>query len=63
MVWTGHPGESIVAAASAESADIIVVGSHGRSRIGRMVAGSVSDHVVRHAPCPVLVVRASGAAT
>lgn len=59
MVWTGEPGESIVAAAAAETADIVIVGSHGRSRIGRMVAGSVSDHVVRHAPCPVLVVRAS----
>ena len=59
MVWTGEPGESIVAAAASEAADIIVVGSHGRSRIGRMVAGSVSDHVVRHAPCPVLVVRAT----
>ena len=58
MVWTGDPGESIVAAAAAEAADMIVVGSHGRSRIGRIVAGSVSDHVVRHAPCPVLVVRA-----
>lgn len=58
MVWTGEPGESIVTAAASESADIVIVGSHGRSRIGRMVAGSVSDHVVRHAPCPVLVVRA-----
>ncbi len=57
MVWTGEPGESIVTAAAAEAVDIVIVGSHGRSRIGRMVAGSVSDHVVRHAPCPVLVVR------
>ena len=61
MVWTGEPGESIVTAAASESADIVIVGSHGRSRIGRMVAGSVSDHVVRHAPCPVLVVRAGAA--
>lgn len=59
MVWTGEPGESIVTAAASESADIVIVGSHGRSRIGRMVAGSVSDHVVRHAACPVLVVRAN----
>ena len=58
MVWTGDPGESILAAAASEAADMIVVGSHGRSRIGRMVIGSVSDHVVRHAPCPVLIVRA-----
>lgn len=63
MVWTGDPGESIVAAAVAESADIVVVGSHGRSRLGRFVAGSVSDHVVRHATCPVLVVRSGQPAT
>lgn len=37
--------------------DLIVVGSHGRSGFGRIFLGSVSEHVVRHAPCPVLVVR------
>jgi nucleotide-binding universal stress UspA family protein len=37
--------------------DLIVVGSHGRSGFGRLFLGSVSEHVVRHAPCPVLVVR------
>jgi nucleotide-binding universal stress UspA family protein len=36
---------------------MIVVGSHGRSGVGRYLLGSVSDHVVRRAPCPVLVVR------
>jgi nucleotide-binding universal stress UspA family protein len=57
LVWTGDPGESIVSAAEAESVDLVVVGTHGRGTIGRLLLGSVSDHVVRHAPCPVLVVR------
>jgi len=57
LVWTGDPGESIVSAAEAESADLVVVGTHGRGTIGRLLLGSVSDHVVRNAPCPVLVVR------
>lgn len=57
LIWEGEPGESIVAAAEAERADLIVVGSHGRGAVGRFLIGSVSDHVVRHAPCPVLVVR------
>jgi nucleotide-binding universal stress UspA family protein len=37
--------------------DVIVVGSHGRGAIERLLLGSVSDQIVRHAPCPVLVVR------
>jgi nucleotide-binding universal stress UspA family protein len=37
--------------------DVIVVGSHGRTGLNRLFLGSVSEHVVRHAPCPVLVVR------
>ena len=60
LVWEGDPGEAIIEAAMAESADLIVVGSHGRGTVGRFLIGSVSDHVVRNAQCPVLVVR-SGA--
>jgi nucleotide-binding universal stress UspA family protein len=59
LVWEGDPGESIVDAAVSEQADMIVVGSHGRGTVGRFLIGSVSDHVVRHAPCPVLVVRSA----
>ncbi len=58
LVWTGDPGESIVSAAESEGADLIVVGTHGRGTIGRLLLGSVSAHVVRYAPCPVLVARA-----
>ena len=57
MVWEGEPGEAIVAAADSESADLIIVGSHGRSGVSRFLIGSVSDFVVRHAHCPVMVVR------
>ena len=38
-------------------ADVIVVGTHGRSGMSRLLMGSVAEHVVRRAPCPVLVVR------
>ena len=57
LVWEGEPGPAIVEAAVAEAADLVVVGTHGRSRVGRLVLGSVSDHIVRHAPCPILIVR------
>jgi nucleotide-binding universal stress UspA family protein len=57
MTWDGVAGESIVDAAEAESADLIVVGTHERGAVGRLFLGSVSDHVVRHARCPVMVVR------
>jgi len=57
LVWTGDPGDMIVEAAEAERVDMVLVGSHGRGAVGRFFLGSVSEHVVRHAPCPVLVVR------
>ncbi|MDQ2965291.1 MAG: universal stress protein [Chloroflexota bacterium] len=58
LVWDGDPGESIVAVAHAEQADLLLVGSHGRGSLGRLLLGSVSEYVVRNAPCPVLVARA-----
>jgi nucleotide-binding universal stress UspA family protein len=57
LVWEGEPGPAIIEAAESERADLIVVGTRGRNRVERWVLGSVSDHVVRHAPCPVLIVR------
>ncbi|MEX2184138.1 MAG: universal stress protein [Chloroflexota bacterium] len=57
LVWEGVPGEAIVDAAEAERADLIVLGTHGRTGVNRSLFGSVSDHVVRNAPCPVVVVR------
>lgn len=58
LVWTGEPGSGITAAAEAEAADLVVVGSRGLDRAGRLFLGSVSDEVIRTANCPVLVVRA-----
>jgi nucleotide-binding universal stress UspA family protein len=55
LLWTGEPGQSIVAAAEAEGADLIVVGTRGLDRAGRFLLGSVSDYVVYHSNCPVLV--------
>jgi nucleotide-binding universal stress UspA family protein len=53
----GKPAEQILAAAREWNADVIVIGTHGRSGISRVVLGSTAESVVRHAPCPVLVVR------
>ena len=63
-VISGDAGPAICELASEVSAAAVVVGSRGRGGLKRAVLGSVSDHVVRHAPCPVLVTReeAAGAA-
>ena len=53
----GHPAEKIVAYAQDEGAGLIVIGSRGEGGIKRALTGRVSDLVVRHAHCPVLVVR------
>ena len=62
LIWEGEPGEAIVDAARSEQVDFVVVGSHGRGSVGRFFLGSVSDHVVHNAPCPVVVVRARASA-
>jgi nucleotide-binding universal stress UspA family protein len=54
---SGEPGAEICALASEISARAIVIGSRGRGGLKRLVLGSVSDHVVRHAPCTVVVTR------
>ncbi|MGJ9424045.1 universal stress protein [Aeromicrobium sp. CF3.5] len=53
-VTHGNAAEQLIAAS--ESADLIVVGRRGRGGFAQLVLGSVSDQVVRHAQCPVLVV-------
>lgn len=57
LVWDGDPGDAVTAAAEAESADLVVVGTRARSGAGRLLLGSVSDQIIRSVPCPVLVVR------
>lgn len=56
-IRNGSPGREIVEAAIEWNADVVVVGSHGRGFWGRMMIGSVSDAVMHHAPCSVLIVR------
>ena len=53
----GHAGSEIVSLAIQEKADLIVVGSHGKSQADRMLIGSVSTFVVTHSPVTTLVVR------
>lgn len=56
-VLSGSPARRIVEAAEEWDADLIVVGSHGRGYWSRALLGSVSDRVVNHANCSVLVAR------
>lgn len=56
-IEVGEPAATICRVAEELNVDAIVIGSHGRSGISRLVLGSTSEHVVRSAPCPVLVVR------
>jgi nucleotide-binding universal stress UspA family protein len=53
----GHPGAEIVTLAEQIGAGLIVMGARGVGGIRRALTGSVSDSVVRHAHCPVLMVR------
>lgn len=57
MVRTGSATAEIIDAAAKLPADMIVISTHGYSGLKHVVLGSVAEHVVRHAPCPVLVVR------
>jgi nucleotide-binding universal stress UspA family protein len=58
----GTAVEEILKAAKETSADIIVLGTHGRTGLPHVVLGSVAERVVRTAPCPVLTVRPSAGA-
>jgi|SRR5690606_15841891 len=53
----GVPSEEVCDFANREGADLIVVGTHGRGLVGRMLLGSVAEKIVRSAPVPVLTVR------
>ena len=57
-VLEGHPSEEILKAAREWPADLIVMGTLGRSGLAHLLLGSVAERVMRHAPCPVMVVRA-----
>ncbi len=53
----GHPASLIVETATAQDADLIVMGTHGHGALRGIVLGSVAERVVKSAPCPVLTVR------
>jgi len=57
IIRTGAPAEQIVELAASEHADLVVMGTHGRGGVSRVLLGSVADRVIRLAPCPVLTVR------
>ncbi|MEN9581869.1 MAG: hypothetical protein RJA70_4878 [Pseudomonadota bacterium] len=56
-VATGYPAERIIALARQADADVIVMGTHGRTGLNRLLVGSVAEEVVRRAPCGVFVIR------
>ena len=57
VIAHGDAASEIVRVASERGVDLIVISSHGRTGLGRMLFGSTAESVVRHAPCPVLVVK------
>jgi nucleotide-binding universal stress UspA family protein len=58
-VVEGDPGHELCRLARDGDYDVVVVGSHGSGFLKRVLLGSVSHHVLHHAPCPVLIVRAA----
>ena len=52
----GHPGDQICNRARDQRADLIVTSTHGRTGLKHILIGSTAEFVVRHAPCPVVVV-------
>jgi universal stress protein A len=56
-VRIGAPAAEIVSAAEDLKADLLCIGTHGRTGIAHFLLGSVAERIVRHAPCPVLTVR------
>lgn len=61
LVRMGDPAQTILLAAEQLNAELVVVGTHGRKGLSRILLGSVAETVVRDAHCPVLVVRTPAA--
>jgi nucleotide-binding universal stress UspA family protein len=57
---TGSPGDEILKVAAQPDVDLVVLGARGLGPLGRIFLGSVSEHVLRHAPGPVLIVKGGG---
>ena len=60
-VWYGPPAHVIAEAARMRRADLIVMSTHGRSGVGRLILGSVAESVLRGTTVPILLLRAPGA--
>ena len=60
LLHHGHPREVILDVARDVHADAVVMGTHGRRGVSQLFIGSVAEHIVRHAPVPVLTVRGAG---
>lgn len=56
-VEAGQPDDAVISAAKAVQADLIVMGTHGRTGLARLLLGSIAESVLRRATCPVLTVR------
>jgi nucleotide-binding universal stress UspA family protein len=56
-IVVGHPAEEIIKRAEQSRSDLVIVGHRGTSQFKNLDMGSVSEHVLAHAPCPVLVTR------
>lgn len=59
VILASAVGDIILDTARSASADLIVMGTHGRTGVKRLFLGSIAEHVLRHAECPVVTVRAS----
>jgi nucleotide-binding universal stress UspA family protein len=59
FVMTGRPADAIIEIARDKKADLIVLGSHGRTGVERLLMGSVAERVIVLAPCPVLIVKST----
>ena len=57
LLLEGWPAEEIAKAANTSGADLIIMGTHGRTGLSRLVLGSVAQHVIALAACPVTVVK------
>jgi nucleotide-binding universal stress UspA family protein len=60
LMRTGQPWFEITEAAREQAADLVIIGTHGYTGLKHVLMGSTAERVVRHAPCPVLVVRNPG---
>lgn len=56
LICEGNPGDEIIKVAKKEKIDLIMLSTHGRSGLKRLMLGSVADYVIRHSQCPILTV-------